>query len=281
MGLCSDGFGYADVDWGEPVVAVGGEAVDDVEEGFVEGGGDGAHGSVAYHDAVDGAEVGDFGGGSGEEGFVADVDELAGQGLFDDGDAELFGEGEDGAAGDAVEDGVGEGRGVEDAAADEEEVLAGALGEVAVDVEGDAFGVAVDLGFHADELGVHVVGAGLGERGHGVGGEARPGGDADVCAFVAGDVFAPGEVGDVDLNGGSEGVDADLAVSAEGDGADVARSDAVGLDDVDDGGGELLGCVGQRHAIDLGGVDEAGAVLWEAEDAGAVGLLVAADSLED
>ena len=167
------------------------------------------------------------------------------------------GEREDRAAGDAVEHGVRQRRGVEDAAADEEEVFAGALGEVAVDVERDALGVAVDLGFHADELRVHVVGAGLGERGHGVGGEAVPAGDADVGAFVAGDVFAPGEVGDVDLDGALERVDAHLAVAAEGDGADVAGRDAVGFDDVDDGGGELVGGVGQGHAVDLGGVDEA------------------------
>ena len=107
---------------------------------------------------------------------------------------------EDGVARDAVEHGVGQRRGVERAAANEEQVFAGALGEVAVDVERDAFGVAVDLGFHADELRVHVVGAGLGERGHGVGREAVPTGDADVGAIVAGDVLAPGEVGDVDLD---------------------------------------------------------------------------------
>ena len=114
-----------------------------------------------------------------------------------------------------------------------------------------------------------------------LGARRRPGGDADVGAVVAGDVFAPGEVGDVDLDGRLEGVDADLAVAAEGDGADVAGGDAVGLDDVDDGGGELLCGVGQRHAVDLGGVDEAGHVLGKAEDAGAVRLRVAADAFED
>ena len=173
------------------------------------------------------------------------------------------------------------GRGVEDAAADEEEVLAGAFGEIAVGVERDALGVAVDLGFHADELRVHVVGAGLGERRHGVGRETGPTGDADVGAVVAGNVFAPGEVGDVDLDRALERVDAHLAVAAEGDGADVAGGDAVGLDDIDDGGGELVGGVGQGHAVDLGGVDEARHVLGQAEDAGAVGLGVAADALED
>ena len=57
--------------------------------------GDRAHGAVADQDAVDRAEVGDLGGGAGEEGFVADVEHLAGQRLLDDRDAELLGERED------------------------------------------------------------------------------------------------------------------------------------------------------------------------------------------
>src|ERR1700679_946530 len=126
-GLYGYGLGCLDVDWGEPVVTVGLEAVDDAEELVVQGRGDGPHG--AGQDGVDRAEVGDLGGGAGEEGFVADVEHLAGESLLDDLDAELPGEGEDGGARDAVEHGVRERRGVEDAAADEEEVLAGALGE--------------------------------------------------------------------------------------------------------------------------------------------------------
>ena len=59
-----------------------------------------------------------------EEGFVRNVEHLAGKCLLDDGYAEVMGEREDGAARDAVEHGVGEGRGVERTAADEEEVLA-------------------------------------------------------------------------------------------------------------------------------------------------------------
>ncbi len=104
-------------------------AVDDAEEFVVEGAGDRAHGAVADRDAVDGGEVGDLGGGAGEEGFVADVEEFAGESSFDDGDAELAGERDDGAAGDAVQDRAGERSGVEDAAADEEEVFSGALGD--------------------------------------------------------------------------------------------------------------------------------------------------------
>src|ERR1700733_13651575 len=275
------GVSNLDVDRGEPVVTVWLETIDDGEELLVQGRGDGAHGAVADEDAVDRAEVGDLSGGAGEEGFIADVEHLTGQRLLDDLDAELPGQREDGAAGDAVEDGVGQGSGVEDAAADEEEIFAGSLREVAVDVERDTFGVTVDLGLHADELRIHIVGASLGERGHGVGSETRPTGDTDVCTLVAGDVFAPGEVGDVDLDGRLEGIDTDLPVAAEGHRPDVARGDAVGLDNVDDGGVELLGGVRQGHAINFGGVGKAGHVLLEAEYAGAVGLGVTADTLED
>ena len=74
-GLYADGFGDLDVDRGEPVVAVGAGAVDDAEELIVQRLGDGPHGAVADQDAVDRAEVGDLGGGAGEEGLVGDVEQ--------------------------------------------------------------------------------------------------------------------------------------------------------------------------------------------------------------
>ena len=103
-----------------------------------------------------------------------------------------------------------------------------------------------------DELGIHIVSAGLGEGGHGVGGEAVPTGDADIRAAVAGDVFAPGEVGDINLDGRTLGADADFAVAAERDGADVAGRDAIGFNQVHDAGAELFHGKGQVHAVDLG-----------------------------
>ena len=243
----------------------------------MDGGGDGTHLTVGDEDLVDRAKVGDLGGGAGEEGLVADVEHFARERLFDDLDAELLGEGDDGIARDAGEGGVGQRWGVEYSVAHEEEVLARAFGEIAVDIERDAFGVTVDLGLHADELRVHVVGACLGERRHGIRCEARPGGDADVGALIARDVFAPGEVGDVDLNRGLERVDADLAVAAKSNGANVTRGDAVGFDHVDDGGGKLLRSVRKRHAVDLGGVGKAAHVLRQAEDARSI----APDAFED
>ena len=64
----------------------------------------------------------------------SDVDHLAQQRLFDDFDAELLGQREDRVAGDAVEHGVRQRRGVENAAADEEQILTRALGQIAVPV---------------------------------------------------------------------------------------------------------------------------------------------------
>ncbi len=193
----------------------------------------------------------------------------------------MAGDGQHRVAGDAGESRVGQRRGVEDAVADDEDVFAGALADQAVDVEADALLVAVDLGLHVDELGVHVVGAGLGEGGHGVGRQAVPTGDADVRAAVAGDVFAPGEVGDVDLDGRALGADADFAVAAQRDGPDVAGSDAVGLDHIDHAGAKLFQREGQLHAVDLGRVEQPLHVLGKPEDGRAVGLAVAADSLKD
>ena len=50
--------------------------------------------AVADEDAIDRAEVGDLGGGAGEEGLIGDVDQLARQGLLDDLDVEGLRDGE-------------------------------------------------------------------------------------------------------------------------------------------------------------------------------------------
>src|SRR5260370_31619484 len=116
--LYAYGFGDLHVDRSEPVVAVGTGAVDDAEELVVQRLGDWAHAAVADEDAVDRAEMGDLSGGAREEGLVADVDHLAQQRLLDDFDAELLGQRQDRVAGDAVEHGVRQRRGVENAAPD-------------------------------------------------------------------------------------------------------------------------------------------------------------------
>ena len=176
---------------------------------------------------------------------------------------------------------VGQRRRVDHSVADHKNILARPLADQPIDVEPDALLVAVDLGFHADQLRVHVVGAGLGQRGHGVGRKTVPTGDADVGAAVAADVFAPREVGDVDLNGRALGADTHFAVAAQRDGPDVAGRDAVGLNELDHAGAKLLKREGQIHAVDFGRVKQALHVLGKPEDGRALRLAVAADAFKD
>ena len=61
-----------------------------------------AHGAVADQDAIDRAQVGDLGRRAGKEGFVADVEHLAWQRLFDDRNAKVLGDRDDGVARNAV-----------------------------------------------------------------------------------------------------------------------------------------------------------------------------------
>src|SRR5258708_5381171 len=190
--------------------------------------------AVAHADLVDRTDGRDFGGGAGEEDFVGNVERFARDLLFDNLDPQVASDLHDRVAGDAGQHGVTQRRGLQDAISHDEQILAGALAYVAVDVEGDAFRVAIDDRFHLDQLRVHVVGAGLGHGGQCVGSNAGPRGDTDVDALVGvgAEIFSPRVVTDVDLGGRVEGVDASFAVSAKDDGPNVAGPHAVLLDQV-------------------------------------------------
>src|SRR5260221_2278505 len=120
---------------------------------------------------VDRANRRDFYGGAGEENFVDDVEHFARDDLFLHGDLQVFGNLHDRIASDAGQDAGGERRSVERAVVHEKHVHAGAFAHVAVGIEGDTFGVAIEASFHANELRVHVIGGGFGH-----GGEAGWGG---------------------------------------------------------------------------------------------------------
>src|SRR5271163_3926751 len=192
---------------GKPIVAVGFGAAGDGEEFFLKFAGDGAGDALADLNVVDGANGSDFDGGAYEEDFVDDVEHFAGDYGFFHGDVQVMGELDDSVAGDAGEDAGGQRGSEERAVVDEEHVHAGAFADVAVGIEGDAFGVAVEGGFHADELGIHVVGGGFGHGGESVGSDAGPGADADVHALGEGfgaEIGAPGPAGHVEVDGGAE-----------------------------------------------------------------------------
>src|SRR5580658_4509705 len=199
-------LGSVDFDRGEPAEAVGLEAVGNTEKLVGNLLRDFAHLAVAYHNPVDSADGGNFGRSAGEEDFVGNVEQFARESLLSDSQAEMASYGEDAVSGDAGKSGVGQRRGIDDAIADHKNIFPGAFADQSVDVERDALLVAIDVGFHADELGIHVIGAGLGQGGHGVGSETVPTRHADIGTAVSCNVFAPWEVGDVDLNGRTFGV---------------------------------------------------------------------------
>src|SRR6201996_3911018 len=184
----------------QPVIAIRRKAVHYIEEGLVQRAGDRTHLAVADQDAIDRAQMRYFRSGAGKEGLIADVKQLAGKGLFDYGNTKLACQDEDRVARDAVQYRVRQRCRIQRSVAYDKKIFAGAFGEIAVHIESDTFGITVDIGFHANELRVHIVRAGLRERGHRVRRKTVPARDADVRAAVAGNILAPGEVCDVDLN---------------------------------------------------------------------------------
>ena len=96
----------------------------------------------------------------------------------------------------------------------------------------------------------------------------------------AGNVFAPGEVGDVDLDGRALGADADFAIAAERDGPDVAGRNAIGFNQIHHAGAKLVEGKGQLHAIDLGRIEQPLHVLGKAKDGRALRLAIAANAFK-
>ena len=150
-------------------------------------------------------------------------------------------------------------------------------------VERDPFDVAVDLGFHLDELGVHVIGRGLAHRRQGVGGDPLPGRDADINTLFQGlvaQVFSPAPGQQVNLDGVAKRVDAHFAVTPKRKGPDVAMPRLVQADEFDHGLLEVLARVLELHAVYLAGINQPFGVVFEAENGRALRRLVATDSLK-
>src|SRR5712671_4678476 len=122
------------------------------EEFVLQLAGDGAGYAFADLDVIDRTDRRDFDGGAGKEDFVDDVEHFARDNLFLDRDLQIFGDFHDRVAGDAGQNAGGQRRSVQGSVVHEEDIHAGAFADVAVGVEGDTFSVAVEAGFHADEL---------------------------------------------------------------------------------------------------------------------------------
>ena len=143
---------------------IGHDAVDVVEERRLQRGRNRAAASRAHLNLVHGPDRRNLGRRAGEEHLVRDVQQLPRHVLFAHGQALILRERHDAVAGDARQHRRRQRRGIQDAVADDEEVLAAALAEEAVGIERDAFAVAVEHRLHLDQAGVGVVGDRLRHR---------------------------------------------------------------------------------------------------------------------
>src|SRR6266853_6775257 len=209
------------VDGGEPVVAVRFGACGDAEEFCLQREGDRTGDTLADLDVVDGTDGSDFDSGTDKEDFVSDVKHFSGDDLFLYSDVQVFSDLHDGVAGDARKNAGGQRRSVERAIVDEENVHAGAFTDMAAGIESDAFGVAVEASFHANELRVHVIGRGLGHGGQSIRGNAGPGADSDVNTLgesVWTEIGAPAPASHVNVDGRIQRIHSRFAVARQTEG---------------------------------------------------------------
>src|SRR5215471_13605712 len=130
--------------------------------------------ALAHADLVNRPHRSDFGGRSSEENFLGEIQHLARNALFDNGNVQILGDGQDGVAGDAGQNGIPQRRSLQDAVAHNEYVFTGPLADVTVRIQSDSLSIAIHDSFHFDQLGVHIVGAGFGHGGERVGGDSGP-----------------------------------------------------------------------------------------------------------
>src|SRR5690606_20648204 len=144
-----------------PFGVAAGLAGDQVEVGLLQFLGDRTTATDADLAAIDFTDRRDFGSGAGEERFVGDVHLVTSDALLDHLDAVFFGQGQDGAAGDAIEAG-GHFRGVHHTVLDQEDVLARTLGHVAFRIQQHGLVGTTGNGFLQGQHRVDVVAVGLG-----------------------------------------------------------------------------------------------------------------------
>ena len=233
--------------------------------------------------AVDLADGRDLGRGAREEGLVGDVDLVAADAPLAHLDALLARQPDDRVARDAVE-GRGQLRRVQHAVAHDEDVLAAALGDVALGVEQQRLVVAAGERLVQRQHGVHVVAVGLGLAHRDVDVVAREGGglDADAALHVLlAEIGAPLPGRHHAVHAQVVGAQAHALGAVEAHGPDVAGLEAVLADHGEHGLVDGVLVPGQRHAEDAGGAEQAVGVRLQAEDRGAALRAVGADALED
>jgi len=169
-------------------------------------------------------------------------------------------------------------------ALDDEQVLTGALRDVALRVQEDGLVVARLEGLDLGQAGVDVQAGHLGGRRDHVRvlplprRDLRPHAVAD--ALLA-EVGAPGPDGDGDVDGARQGVEAHLAVAQVDQRADIAGVDVVDPDGLLGGLDDLLHGERRLDHQHLGRLQEAADVVGQPEDGRSGGGGVGPDALED
>src|SRR4051794_15269694 len=259
-------------------------AVQRVLEDVLDRAGDLARLARADRPVVDLANGCQLGGGAGHEDLVGEVELIAGDLALLQLEAEVARDLDRRGAVDAAEHAREVGRRGDHPVLDDEQVLAGALGDVPVRVEEDRLLVAGLVGLDLGEHGVEVLARRLGGGDHDVVGQPAPRGDAGahaaLLALVA-EVGAPFPDGDADLDRAVERVQAHRPGAAEDDRADVALLQPRALDRLVGGGADLLARVGDVHEVHPGRAEQPLDVVLVAEDRGPARGLVGADALED
>ena len=185
---------------------------------------------------------------------------------------------------DAVERTRLRGRREQHALANDEDVLAGPVGDVTVVVQHDRLVVAglqaLDLGEHA----VDVLAGGLRRGGQRVLRVAAPAAHLHpdpLLQRILAEVGAPRPHRDRDVDGRLQRVHADLAVPTERERPDVARLQVVRADDLLRGVLHGLGREGDVQVVELRAAVQALEVLVQVPDGGAAYGLVSPDAFED
>src|SRR3569623_2451006 len=217
------------VDVTQPLRILVTAAVHLVEESRLQFLGDGPAAAAADGAAVHFADRRHLGGGAGEEGLVGDVHLVAGDAFFAHLDAEVFGQFDHCGAGDAVERRREFGC-VDHAVANDEDVFAAALGDIALGVEQHGFIAAAGERFVERQHRVQVIGVRLGLAHHDVhvmtGERAGAHLDAASQIFFA-HVSAPGPGGDHHMSLQILGAQTHPLGAIDTHGADVAGFELV------------------------------------------------------
>ena len=264
----------------EPVVL----AAHDGEEGLLQRLGDRARLTAADGAVVDRADRHDLGRGAGEERLVGEVDVGATEEHLAHRVAEVAGDLDDRRGGDARErTGRRHRRHHEPTVADEEEVLAGSLGEVAVGREHQRLVVAGTDRFDLGERGVDVHPRRLRRGRHRPRVVPRPRAHLQpdpVGHPVVAEVGAPRPDRDRRVGGADDRVEAHLAVPVVDERADVAALDAARGDGLAHRSAQLLFAERHLHRQQVRRTSETGDVLAQAEDRRAATRRIGPDAFE-